>query len=219
MVKVVLYGGTGQAKVVRPILESFGDNVEAIIDDSLEIPPPFQDIPLYNGFERFKELQNANLKYLRFVVTIGNSKKYRGEARVKISKKLESEGLIPIDVVDKSVQVDKSVVHGKGLQIMAGAIIMPLVKIGNYCIINTGASVDHECVLGEGVEIGPHATLCGEIHVGKNTWIGANATILPGIKIGKNVVVGAGAVVTKDIPDNLIVVGNPARELIKNNLF
>ncbi len=51
------------------------------------------------------------------------------------------------------------------------------------------------------------------VHIGKNCWIGANAVILPGITIGDNVVVGAGSVVTKDLPSNVVAVGNPCRVL------
>lgn len=49
------------------------------------------------------------------------------------------------------------------------------------------------------------------IHIGKSVWIGAHATILPNVTIGDNAIVGAGSVVTKDVPDNAIVAGNPAR--------
>lgn len=55
------------------------------------------------------------------------------------------------------------------------------------------------------------------IHIGENCWIGAGAIILPGITIGKNVVVGAGSVVTKDLPDNVVAVGNPCKILRKIN--
>lgn len=55
------------------------------------------------------------------------------------------------------------------------------------------------------------------VHIGKNCWIGAGAIILPGITIGENVVVGAGSVVTKDLPDNVVAVGNPCRILRKIN--
>lgn len=53
------------------------------------------------------------------------------------------------------------------------------------------------------------------VHIGKNCWIGAGAIILPGITIGDNSVIGAGSVVTKDIPDNVVAVGNPCKVLRK----
>ena len=52
-----------------------------------------------------------------------------------------------------------------------------------------------------------------EVHIGNNVWIGANAVILPGVTIGDNTVIGAGSVVTKDIPANVVAVGNPCRVL------
>lgn len=51
------------------------------------------------------------------------------------------------------------------------------------------------------------------VHIGENVWIGANAVVLPGITIGDNSVIGAGSVVTKDIPPNVVAVGNPCRVL------
>lgn len=55
------------------------------------------------------------------------------------------------------------------------------------------------------------------VHIGRNCWIGAGAVILPGITIGDHVVVGAGSVVTKDLPDNVVAVGNPCRVLREVN--
>lgn len=57
--------------------------------------------------------------------------------------------------------------------------------------------------------------LLADVHIEENTWIGANAVILPGITIGKNSVIGAGSIVTHDVPENTVVVGNPARVLKK----
>lgn len=55
------------------------------------------------------------------------------------------------------------------------------------------------------------------VRIGKNCWIGAGVIIVPGITIGDNVVVGAGSVVTKDLPDNVVAVGNPCRVLREVN--
>lgn len=61
----------------------------------------------------------------------------------------------------------------------------------------------------------PRNTELEPVHIKKNAWIGSGATILPGITIGENSIVGAESVVTHDVPDNTIVVGNPARVLKK----
>ena len=69
-------------------------------------------------------------------------------------------------------------------------------------------------LLSEGHPISPetrHSLTVGHIHIKKNAWIGANATILQGVTIGENAVVAAGAVVSKDVPDNTIVGGIPAK--------
>jgi len=55
------------------------------------------------------------------------------------------------------------------------------------------------------------------VHIGKNCWIGAGALIMPGITIGDNVVIGAGSVVTKDLPSNVVAVGNPCKVLREVN--
>ncbi len=71
-------------------------------------------------------------------------------------------------------------------------------------------------LLSEGHPVSPvnrHALVVGHIHIKRNAWIGANATILQGVTIGENAVVAAGSVVTKDVPDNTIVGGIPAKPI------
>ena len=57
------------------------------------------------------------------------------------------------------------------------------------------------------------------VRVGRNCWLGANVVVVPGVTIGDNVVVGAGSVVTKDLPDNVIAVGNPCKILREVNEY
>ena len=65
--------------------------------------------------------------------------------------------------------------------------------------------------MGDFVEISPGVVLLGRCEVGSYTHIGANATILPGLKLGQHVIIGAGSVVTKDVPNNCMMVGVPAK--------
>ena len=68
---VVLYGGTGQAKVVRPIIDQLGSKVVAIIDDTANIVPPFSDVEVFRGLEKFKDSKyKHHLCKLGFVITI-----------------------------------------------------------------------------------------------------------------------------------------------------
>jgi sugar O-acyltransferase (sialic acid O-acetyltransferase NeuD family) len=101
---------------------------------------------------------------------------------------------------------------------MQGAVIQSCVSIGKHCIINTTASVDHDCLLEDYVHISPNATLCGAVSVGEGSQVGAGAVVIPGIKIGKWSLVAAGAVVMKNVPDNVLVLGNPARVVKRINI-
>lgn len=214
MNKVLLYGGTGQSKVIKSILESNGYVVDSIIDDTEGLSKPFEVqnfIVGQNSYERWKK--NLNTDEYNFVITIGNP---NGQVRKKLYDKLISDGLIPLNPIHKNTQIES--ILGNHIQIHSGVVIEPFTKIGDYCIINTGAVLTHDCVLGDAVELGPNSTICGEVRIGDYSWIGANSTILPRVNIGSNSIVGAGSVVTKDIPSNEVWVGNPAKFLKKNNI-
>ncbi|HHW46839.1 MAG TPA: sugar O-acetyltransferase [Clostridiales bacterium] len=85
------------------------------------------------------------------------------------------------------------------------------VKFGPNVVIATAGHPIEPSLRAKGLQFNK------DVYIGENTWIGAGAVILPGVRIGKNVVVGAGSVVTKDIPDNVVAVGNPCRVLREIN--
>lgn len=102
---------------------------------------------------------------------------------------------------------------------------------GGHCYANFGLTLvdDGEIRIGRDCMFGPHVTLAATGHpvwperrwsqysipvvIGNNVWLGAQVVVLPGVTIGDNSVIGAGSVVTKDIPANVIAVGNPCRVL------
>lgn len=207
--RVILWGGTGQAKVVRPIIEYCGSKVVAVFDDTPDLTSPFPDVPLYRGREGFyRWLEVQERRGIGFVVAIGNP---HGRFRLKFEEFLSKEGLEPVTLAHPTAWIADNAQIGIGCQFMAGAIVAPEAKIGRQCIINTRASVDHECILEDGVEIAPGATLCGLVHAEVNAWICTGATVLPRIHIGADAIVGAGAVVTRDVPAEVTVVGVPAK--------
>jgi sugar O-acyltransferase (sialic acid O-acetyltransferase NeuD family) len=209
--EVILWGGTGQAKMVRPIIEHFGARVIAVFDDTVGLAPPFPDVPVYGGWSAFEQwIVGRRADGLGFSVTIGNP---HGRVRVRLHDKLVAAGLHPVTVVHPNTSVAGSAVIGEGSQILPGAVIGVDAFLGRQCIINTRASIDHEDVLEDGVEVSPGATLCGLVYVEENGWIGAGATVLPRVHIGADAIVGAGAVVTRHVPSGARVVGVPARQM------
>jgi sugar O-acyltransferase (sialic acid O-acetyltransferase NeuD family) len=101
---------------------------------------------------------------------------------------------------------------GHGTVVCAGAIVQPGAEVGAHVIINTKASVDHHCRVGDYVHIAV-AHLGGEASADEGAFLALGAIVLPGIHVGAWATVGAGAVATKDVAPGITVVGIPARPL------
>lgn len=84
-------------------------------------------------------------------------------------------------------------------------------KIGRAFHCNIYSYVAHDCVVGDFVTLAPRVCINGHVTIGDDSYIGTGAVVLPGVTIGRNAVVGAGAVVVRDVPDNVTVVGMPAK--------
>ena len=105
----------------------------------------------------------------------------------------------------------------------------PGVRFGHDCFLNFGCTLlaIGGITIGDGAFIGPHCVLATEYHpedpasrhslltkpivIGRNAWLGADVKVLAGVTIGENAIVAAGSVVTKDVPDNMVVAGSPAK--------
>ena len=205
--KIVLIGGGGHCKVVISILKKI-DNFEiAGIVDNYEADSFINKIKTIGTDDDLKDIYKSGIH--NTLITVGsikdNTKRYR---LFNMAKEIGYK--FPVIISPEAI-VDESVKIGEGTVIMPGSIINIDSSIGKNCIINTGAIIEHDCKIGNHCHIAPGVHISGEANIGELSFLGIGGTMIQGIKIGKNVSIGAGSVVIKDILDDVIAVGNPAK--------
>ncbi len=205
--RLILIGGGGHCKVVISILRKLKDFEIVGIVDNYKTGEIIEGIRVIGADNNLKDFYKENIHYA--LITVGsvgdNTKRYKLFNMVK-----EIGYEFPI-VISPAASMDESTKIDEGTVIMPGSIINVDSIIGKNCIINSGAIIEHDCKIGNHCHIAPGVHLSGGVNIGNLTFIGIGSTIIQGIKIGKNVTIGAGSVVIKDIPENVVVVGNPAK--------
>lgn len=177
---------------------------------------------LYLPYDR--EIFNEQLTYLNLLYDFNNTRPLELEKRESLLKEMFSE-------IGENCYIEPPFHASFGGK---------HVHFGNniYANFNLTCVDDTHIYVGDYTKFGPNVTLATAahpilpslrkkfyqynmpIHIGKNCWIGSGAIILPGVTIGDNVVVGAGSIVTKDLPSNVVAVGNPCkimREINEND--
>ena len=204
---VVILGAGGHAKVIIEIFRDMGYADLLCIGDAVDATSGLKtllDVPVYFGDEHLKTLFQQG--YKQAFVAIGSN-----IIRLKLAGVLRDIGYELVNAISPKAVVSQSSKLGNGIAIMAGVVINAESQIGSLSIINTGATVDHDCVIGEAVHIAPQCALAGSVTVGQESFLGIGTKVIPSCVIGKNVVIGAGAAIVSDIPDFAKAVGVPAR--------
>lgn len=134
----------------------------------------------------------------------------RMERRRRLIEDYEKSGAIFETLISPHAIVTEHSEVGKGSAIMTGAIINRA-KLGKHVVVNSGAIVEHDCMVGDNSFIGPGAVIGGFTQIGENCFIGLGARIGNGLRIGANVTVAMGAVVNKDLTEPGIYHGNPLK--------
>lgn len=212
---LILWGATGQAKVLNELVWGTRWKVVALVDNR-EIAAPLAGIPMLRGEPEFLDwLQTRSRRQpLHGAVAVGG---HRGMDRLQLMSIFDRHAVSLPTLVHRTAFVANDSIIGKGGQILAHASVCSHAIIGRGVVVNTAASVDHDCVVEDGVHIGPGARLAGEVKVGRYAFIGIGAAVLPRLTIGESAIVGAGAVVTRNVEPGTVVVGNPARAMKVRN--
>lgn len=205
---MLIVGAKGFAKEVLQLVYDDNNFKDIVFYDDIN---SHTDNLLFNKFAILTHPEAArayfSINAKNFTIGIGNP-----HLRKTMSEKFKNLGGELVSVISKNSRIgtfDVSIENG--VIILDNVCISNSVRIGEGSMVYYNSVITHDCVLGSFVQVAPSVNILGRVTVGDYTQIGANATILPDVKIGKNVLIGTSAVVTKDLPDNSVAVGIPAK--------
>lgn len=171
------------------------------------------DVDIFNGVQRmpfcvFCDRYSTN--EAEIIITIG-------EPRVKsnLYKRVSEAGFCLTNIIHKFSWISPYAILGRGLIIKNGVTINAGAVVGDNVAINEGTCISHDVVLGESCQIAGMTAINGNCKIGDTVYVATNVSIKEGITIGRNSVIGMGAVVSKNIPENVVAVGTPARIIKK----
>lgn len=204
-------GGLGQEVLTLAIQINMANNVWdkfVFIDDNPDIAPVIKDVTVLK-FDEYCIKYDTNQSEICVAV---------GEPFVRelIAKRICERFYSLAILVYPGVYVSESIEIGDGTIIHNGVSLSCDICIGKNVYIQPHAVIGHDNVIGNNSVISTFVVIGGNCHIGSNAYIGLHVPIKEGLTIGNNSIVGMGAVVCRDIPDNVIALGNPARPM-KNN--
>jgi sugar O-acyltransferase (sialic acid O-acetyltransferase NeuD family) len=205
MKRLALLGASGHGKVVADVALACGWDEVSFFDDAWPERSKNGPWPVVgNG----AMLMACLHEFQGVIVSIG-------DCAVRWSKHLElrAAGGTLVTVVHPTATISRYAALGAGSVVMAAAVVNIDSHIGQAAIINTGATVDHDCWLADGVHICPGAHLSGSVRVGYCSMVGVGVAVKQGITIGNQTIIGAGAVLVRHVEDGAVVAGNPAHKL------
>lgn len=172
-------------------------------DDTSKIGKYFVEYPVLGNIDAIKNYPSSIAIVIGIAFPI---------IKFNIIRKIKDYGYTNFpSFISKSTWVSKSVSIGEGSIIYPGVTINYNCLIGNFAIINMNCSIGHDCTLEDFVSLAPGVLLGGNTTIGHATQMGIGSKSIQGINVGQNCIVGAGAVIVKEVPNTVVVVGNPAK--------
>lgn len=152
--------------------------------------------------------ENCGRDDTRFVIAVGEP-----AHRIKFIREIKGRGYRFETLVHPTARLGSNTSIGDGTVVQWGSFISCDCRIGENCFLQPSCSVGHGCAIGDGCTVSTNVAISGDVTVGDGTYLAVGVSVLQGMRIGSNSVVGMGSVVLRDIPDNVIAMGNPARPM------
>lgn len=210
---VVIVGGSGHGSVIADAINASQHagreelRVVGFVDNTLPVDKPVNGLRIIG---RLADLPDLMARHGVGGAVIGIGDNWTRAAVVQELRALAPTLQFPC-VVHPSAQLAGRVQLGEGSVVLAGVVVNYGATVGDFCILNTCSSLDHDSRLGNYVSLAPRACTGGNVEVGDYSAICLGANVIHGIRIGCHCVVGAGATVLDNLPCEVVAYGTPAR--------
>ena len=203
MADVIVIGAGGHARVAIEVLRANGHEIIGCLSRE-GTPGAVLDVSVLGPDSELEQRIVAGQRDV--FVGIGDN-----IARLALARRVMVAGGVLVTAVSGRAVVSTSAVVGAGTLVMPGAIVNAGTVLGEVVIVNTNASIDHDCTVREAAHIAPGVAVAGGVTIGECALIGIGSCVVPGVVVGDYAVVGAGAAVVRDVAAGSTVVGVPAR--------
>ena len=210
---VLILGAGGHAQVVADALlraRDAGQPVNPIgyLDDNIALyRHAFLGLSVLGDIEALNRIPHDAT-----IIAIGDN-----QIRKRLADALSAAGETFAIACHPAAVIAPDVLIAPGAMICAGVVVNTGSAVGAHVILNTGCTIDHHNRIGDYVHIAPGVHSGGDVHIGEGVLVGIGATVMPQRHIGAWSIVGAGALVAKDLPDQVVAVGSPARVIRRLN--
>lgn len=206
MATLLILGAGGHGKVAAAIAASVQtwERIAFLDDRAAEL----QIVGGHEVLAGFGEAESCLKEFTNFFVAVGDNR-----LRLELLNRYLDRGHKSPPLVHPTAWIAPSATLGEGTLAGPKSVVHVNAQVGRACIVNTAATVDHDCVLEDGVHLSPGVHLAGEVRIGRETMVGVGTAVANRVTIGRNAVIGAGSAVVEDIPENVTAAGVPARIL------
>lgn len=204
-----IYGAGGQGMDNENLAEAINeqehrwDGYVFIDDDPAKNGKTVADLPVMN-FEQ--ALATYGKDGIEVILAVGEP-----VIRDIVFKKVREAGCVITNLIHPDVRAVRTFTYGNGLVVHKGNDLPPCSHFGNNVLLQGKTYIGHTVEIGDNVVVSAFAFIGGDVKIGRNAYIGPSCCIRNAVNIGENAIIGMGAVVTKDVPDNAVVYGNPAQ--------
>lgn len=209
---LIIVGAGGHGRVVLDICRTLGRPVAGFLDDHRPVGSTVEEVPVLGDSGRLNDpdLRRNNSVIFAFGI-IDDDPILANRRRRELGERLLARGGELATLIHPSVVVSSRAEIGLGTTVSSGAVIITGARVGRHCMIHTVAIVDHDCVVGDGAQVGPAVQLCGRARCGQDSFLAAGVCVGPGISVGARTRVGMQAGVLADLPPDVLAFGTPAR--------